>query len=342
MRLLKKEINKTWKKVLLGIFVLLFLLPQANKVHSQPKIIFDTDFGGDADDLGALAMLHHFIDKKACEVLAIMSWSNEQFAVSAIDAVNRFYKHPQIPIGTSVGIKAPIDWNYNKSIADHFPFQLNQNNVPNTTTLYRKVLAENADSSITIVTVGPLSNIKKLLESKGDSLSILDGAALIKKKVKQFVVMGGQFPSGKKEWNFDGNMPGVTKYVIEHLEVPIVFSGYEVGVYVLAGDIFNRIEKNTPLYIGFMHFSQFAPWVSHRFEGKILQNPTYDQTAVLYAVQGGIGLYWDKIDGGKCVADEFGGNTWIPGAASKHAYLKLKMDKGLLANMIESYMLGHF
>jgi len=47
--------------------------------QAQTKIIFDTDFGGDADDLGALAMLHHFVDKEECELAAIMCWSLQEY-----------------------------------------------------------------------------------------------------------------------------------------------------------------------------------------------------------------------------------------------------------------------
>ena len=36
--------------------------------RAQTRIIFDTDIGGDADDLGALAMLHHFVDSKECKL----------------------------------------------------------------------------------------------------------------------------------------------------------------------------------------------------------------------------------------------------------------------------------
>ena len=59
-----------------------------------------------------------------------------------------------------------------------------------------------------------------------------------------------------------------------------------------------------------MHFSKNAPWMKGRFEGSILNNSTFDQTAVLYAVRNGTGLYWDKVTGGECVPDEKGGNTW--------------------------------
>lgn len=51
------------------------------------------------------------------------------------------------------------------------------------------------------------------VESKGDIHSNFDGKTLISKKVKEFVIMGGQYPEGKKEWNFDGNMPGITNII---------------------------------------------------------------------------------------------------------------------------------
>jgi len=328
--------NKIKIKLLITISVL------SINSFCQTKIIFDTDFGGDADDLGALVMLHHFIDRQECSLLAIMCWSSEKYVVPAIDAVNTFYGHPDIPIGTRKDESYYVDWNYNKPIADNFQHKLDQNNVPDATTLYRKILSESYDSSITIVTVGPLKNIENLIKSHGDSISDLDGKSLIKRKVKEFVIMGGQFPYGKKEWNFDGNMPGVTRFVIKNIDAPIVFSGYEIGVDIKTGEIFNNYNKNTPLYIGFMHFSQNAPWIKMNFEGKILDNSTYDQTAVLYAVRNGVGIYWDKIEGGICEPDDVGGNKWFKKANSNHSYLSLTMEKEEFAKMIESIMLGEF
>lgn len=68
----------------------LFLYLFVPSILAQPKIIFDTNFGGDADDLGALAMLHHLMHEGECEILAVMCWSTEKYAVSAIDAVHRY------------------------------------------------------------------------------------------------------------------------------------------------------------------------------------------------------------------------------------------------------------
>jgi len=323
------------KSLQLLILLSLFELP----LFAQPKIIFDTDIGGDADDLGALAMLNTFIKRGDCELLAVMSWTLEENAVSAIDAVNRFYLHPNIPIGTRKGQTYKDETNYNRAITENFSFKLTHNNVPDATELYRKILSSANDKSITIVTVGPLANIENLIKSGPDKYSTLNGSELITEKVKEFVIMGGQFPKGKNEWNFDGDMPGVTKFVLENLTVPITFTGYELGSKIKTGEIFNHIDSETPLYKGFLYFSGHASWMKADFKGKILSNSSFDQTAVLYAVKGGVGIYWDKVTNGYCEADETGGNRWVKSKNSNQSYLKLKESPEVMATLIEVLML---
>ena len=309
---------------------------------AQVKIIFDTDFGGDADDLGALAMLQNLHKRGECNLLAIASWSTEQYVIPAMDAVNRFYKNPDIPMGVRLKESQHEAWNYCKPIADNLPYKLTNQDVPLALDLYRKVLSKQEDNSITIVVVGPLKNIMDLLQSPADKTSPLTGKELIHKKVKKFVVMGGQFPKGVNEWNFNGNMPGVTRYVLENLTVPVIFSGFELGVQIKTGSVFNEIDKNTPLYIGFRHFSENAPWMKENYKGKIMNNATFDQTAVLYAVRSGLGKYWDKVEGGRCVARENGDNNWISGEVTNHSYLVLKQNPQEMAQLIESIMLNKF
>ena len=307
-----------------------------------PRIIFDTDFGGDADDLGALAMLNNFVNKQECELMGVMCWNVEPFAVSAISAVNTFYGNPDIPIGTRKDTGEYIDWMHGKVLTENFPHQVNAESAPETTVLYRKLLAESADNEVVIVTVGPLSNIMRLINSEPDDLSPLNGLQLIERKVKEFVIMGGEYPSGEQEWNFDGNMPGVTKYVLENLTVPITFSGYELGVNLKTGEVFNEIDKESPLYKGFMHFSKYCPWLNDQFEGKIYDNATYDQTAVLYAVRNGVGDYWSRVEDGYCVADSTGGNEWKTATDTNHAYLKLIREQEDMATVIENFMINNF
>ena len=309
---------------------------------SQPKIIFDTDIGGDADDLGALAMLHNYVKRGDCELLAIMLWTTDEYAVPAVDAINRFYLNPNIPIGTRKDGTYTSETNYNKVIADNFEYKLTYNDVPEVVELYRKILATATDSSIIVVTVGPLLNIQRLIQSKADKYSPLNGSDLISKKVKEFVIMGGQFPKGNDEWNFNGNMPGVTKFVIDNLKVPIVFSGFELGASIKTGATFNNIDPETPLYKGFLYFSEHATWMKSQFKGKILNNATFDQTAILYAVNGGVDVFWEKITDGYCEADEKGGNRWVKKANSNHSYLKLIETPKFMEILIEAIMLNMF
>jgi len=53
------------------LIVLTFFLFTVFTGTAKVKIIFDTDFGGDADDLGALAMLHNLHNKGECELLGM-------------------------------------------------------------------------------------------------------------------------------------------------------------------------------------------------------------------------------------------------------------------------------
>lgn len=309
---------------------------------SQPKIIFDTDIGGDADDLGALAMLHNFVKNGDCELLAIMSWTTDEYAVPAIDAINRYYLHPNIPIGTRKDETYTSETSYNKTIADNFTYKLTYKDVPDATQLYRKILSAAENQSVTIVAVGPLLNIQRLLKSSGDNYSELNGSELISKKVKEMVIMGGKFPKGKNEWNFNGSMPGVTKYVIENLKVPIVFSGFELGEQIKTGETFNEIDKDTPLYQGFLYFSGHAPWMKDKYEGKILDNSSFDQSAVLYAVWDGTGLFWEKSKPGFCIAGENGDNKWKEDKNGNQSYLKLIESPEAMSIIIELIMLNRF
>ena len=82
--------------------------------------------------------------------------------------------------------------------------------------------------------------------------------------------------------------------------------------------------------------------MKQHYRGKILDNASYDQTAVLYAVRGGVGEYWDKVEGGRCVAEENGDNRWVEGEVTNHSYLVLKKPAGEMADLITAIMLNEF
>ena len=306
---------------------------------AQPKIIFDTDFGGDADDLGALSMMHGFHQNGEAELLAVMIWNREEYSVAGVDATNRYYGHPDIPIGVREGRYHSLDWNFSRAIARELPYERTNSDAPGAVDLYREILSGHDDNSVIIVTVGPLANIQNLLQSGPDHHSDLTGKDLFHQKVEKMVVMGGEYPTGRQEWNFWGNMEGVTRYVFDHVNVPVVFLGYEIGVRIQTGNVFNKLPEDHPLYLGFYHFSKYAPWMQERFTGEILNNATYDQTAVLYAVRGGIGEYWEKVEGGHNEIDPDGRNRWVDGEVTNQSYLRLLVQPNVLSRKIEELML---
>ena len=305
------------------------LVPAAESRPTEPtQIIFDTDFGGDADDLGAVAMLHYYADLGDIDLLAIVSWSHEEFALPALAAVNQFYGRPDMQLGVREVDPWQTDWNYNKVIADQFPYQTDTvNKAEPAVALYRRLLANAAPNSITIVTVGPLANIQNLLNSEPDAISGKTGAELVSAKVDQFVIMGGQFPEGitahGPEWNFDGNMQGVTQDVLETITRPIIFSGYEVGEALKFGAALNQHPHDTPLYVGYKYFSEHAPWMRQDYQGAVLDNSSFDQTAVMYAAINGVGEHWTLSARGKLTVDERGVGNWTEDETGNHRYLVL-------------------
>ena len=102
--------------------------------------------------------------------------------------------------------------------------------------LYRSTLAAAENSSINIISIGFLTNLADLLHSQPDTHSPLPGPDLISSKVRELVVMGGQYPSGW-EYNFGGADPSSAAYVLEHWprDVPVTFSGLELGADIWSG-----------------------------------------------------------------------------------------------------------
>ncbi|MEL6415825.1 MAG: nucleoside hydrolase [Pseudomonadota bacterium] len=312
----------------LGVCALIAACASYESAPQRAQVIFDTDFGGDADDLGAIAMLHYYADRGDLNLLAIASWSNETYALQSLAAVNQYYGRPKLQLGVRDTEPWRTDWNYTKILADQFPHDPEAVLAAQPAVmLYRQLLADAAPNSVTIVTVGPLANIRNLLRSEPDAISRLSGAALVDAKVDRFIIMGGQFPDGVTahgpEWNFDGNMKGVTQEVLANVQRPITFSGYEVGEALRYGAALNEHPKDTPLYVGYKYFSEHAPWMKQDYAGAVLDNASFDQTAVMVAAIGGEDRYWTLSEAGRLTVDEDGRGIWSASPAGNHRYLIL-------------------
>ena len=286
--------------------------------QAQKNVIFDTDMGPDCDDAGALAILHAMADKGEVKILAIASCISDVNSAATIDAINTYYGRPNIPIGAlkDVGFLAgPYGWI--KAVKE-FPNDLKSGaNAPDAVKLYRQTLAAQPDNSVTLISVGPLRNIKNLLQSSADSYSKLNGLELVAKKVKTYTLMGGQFFSGGSEWNM--NQDGIAaEYVINNFpsNIEMTFSQMHIGSNVRSGarlttetPVTNPIRKAYEIYSGI---------------GK--NNASWDQTAVLYAIRG-IGSHWTLGTNGYCYVNNTGYTDWQYTIDKNHSVIQWKSQE---------------
>lgn len=304
---------------------------------SPARIILDTDMGNDCDDAGALAILHALADNGEAEILGVICSSGANpYGPGTVDAINTFYGRPHLPLGAEQGDFGDPSQKYTQQVGtDTTTFGhtiIEKTDVPTALTVYRGLLAAAPDHSVTIVTIGHLKGLHDLLQSSGDSASSLDGLALVQRKVKEWVAMGGTYPQGR-EFNFNG--PGAapfTQYVVTHWPVKAVFSGAEIGHAIKTGEQLADLPENNPVRQSYYH------WTRYYHESWPYARPSWDQTAVLYAVRG-LSTYWTVHRSGSNSISNCGANTWQSSPDKNHSYLKPLADPNTVTSVIEALMI---
>lgn len=255
---------------------------------AQPvKVIFDTDMGNDVDDVVALDMFYKYLDAGKVDLLGIISSKREGGSVKFIDAMNTLYGYPNIPVGI---VKTYPEEGYvcEDKRLNYADYTVSKHNYKHTITdwdavedgykLIRKLLAAQEDKSVTFVTVGFSTNMARLLASKGDEYSPLDGKALMAQKANKVVIMAGNFHEKKKEYNIYKDHYAAVRFVAE-CPVPMYFTDYALGhstlyPYQTVESAFNYVE-NHPLVVSFNYYAKMP-----------YNRPLWDPTAVLFAVEG--------------------------------------------------------
>lgn len=218
------------------------------------NIIFDTDMGGDCDDVGALFILHGAVERGEARLLATMGCVSADAIAPALDGINTWFGRPEIPVGTLKDPGLLVGPHYTAELVRRFPHRSpNGKEYPDATSLYRQVLAKEPDGSVVIVAVGPLRNLANLLKSGADRASALDGRALVAKKVKRLDVMGGNYPptANKKdaEWNFKQD-PASAALVASDWPTPILFNG-EGGSTCSGRRVTYEMPEHNPLTVAY-------------------------------------------------------------------------------------------
>lgn len=240
---------------------LLIVLFNVSLLSAQPvKIIFDTDMESDVDDVAALAMLHGLADRGDAEILATISSSLNPWSAPTIDVINTYFGRPDIPIGNVKTKGVYRNSIYAKPLSEQFPQDIGLGEkVQEATSLYRRILSEQEDASVVIVTVGYLTNLSKLLSSEPDEISPLNGMELVKKKVKHYVCMGGRYPQEQDPGKWGNFKPDPEAVVHVTNEWPTLITFTTGGLFsnaIPTGKILftSKAEKGNPVSTAYKIF----------------------------------------------------------------------------------------
>lgn len=224
-----------------------------------PNIIFDTDIGNDIDDAEALDLLYKYQEEGSINLIGICINKKGEESFRFVDLMGIWYGHPDIPVGIthtedSTGCAAADCYTgavCAMKAGDGSPLFVtsgkDSNGVPEACRLYRKLLSEAEDNSVTIVSVGFFNNLSLLMDSGADEFSSLCGMELIKRKVKTLCIMAGRFFDERPEYNVVVDIPA-SKRVLEGWPTSMVIDPWELGMMVRypSGSIENDFDWGVP------------------------------------------------------------------------------------------------
>ena len=283
------------KKLLILAALAALCMPavRAQQTPAAPlRVIFDTDMGNDVDDPLALDMLYKAVDRGEIILLGILSSKDTEFSPRYIDMMNTWYGYPEIPVGrVRDGVVLKRD-DYARAVCESglFPRSRRDRDYGDPVTLYRR-----------------------LLESRGDKYSPLDGIELVKRKVKFCSVMGGSFgDKPRAEYNIVNDIPNA-KRLFALCPVPVAVVSLELG--------------KTVNYPGASIETDFA-WAGKHpmvegykaYRKMPYDRPTWDMMSVLYVLRPE--MFGVSEPGIICVDDQ-GYTYFTPTPRRKHTVLTL-------------------
>src|SRR3954464_1881864 len=140
------------------LLILFFTMPHVQAQKQKPvSIVFDSDIGPDYDDVGAITMLHAFADSGEAKILATVASDKYPNAAAVLSVFNTYFKKPNIPIGIvkGNGVNLADEQHWSDTLVAKYPHKIRSNDeAEDAVEVYRKVLSQQPDNTVTIVTVG--------------------------------------------------------------------------------------------------------------------------------------------------------------------------------------------
>ncbi|MBQ7839713.1 MAG: nucleoside hydrolase [Lachnospiraceae bacterium] len=313
---------------------------------SKTGILFDTDIGCDSDDAGALALILELMNAGECELLAVTHSTMCEAAGGCIEAILRYYGHPEIPVGTfsQKDCLQTKEWKdvYATDVAMQYDTRFKRDieagktggHYENTVKLMRKVLAK-ADEKVRFVVTGPLTSLKYLLLSRPDEYSELSGVELVRQKVECAVCMAGRFREqwadrkvwSDVEWNVKCDIKAGQE-VCELWPSELIFCSYEIGEKIITcGTLQTEGNPNNPARTCYEIRSR-------KTDHGAIGRASWDAATALYAIRPESG-YWNLHAYGKISVDEDGYTTFRDTADGKHTFMIEKMSDKEMETIID-------
>ena len=261
-----------------------FCLFTASACLADPvKLLIDTDFESDVDDVAALALAHAYVEAGQAEILGVAIAGKNPESAPAVHALNAYFGRPEIPVGVR---KEGVDRKsvYTGMLIREYPAEFDVEAAPDAVNLYRKILAAAEPKSVTVVSLGYLTNPAALLSTGPDEYSPLTGMELVKQKVKHYVCMGGAYPRQSKTGSW-GNFlpdPAAVKKVNADWPTPVIYTGgAEFSRMIMTGGPFmTAIPEGGMVREAYQLFFKKSSWA---------RGPTHhsaDLIAIAVAVEG--------------------------------------------------------
>lgn len=280
----------------------------ASAVAAPLPVIFDTDMESDVDDVAALAQLHVMADRGEVELLAVMVSGHNEWSAPCIDAINTFYGRPDLPIGLVSGKRGIYqDSLFAREVAEAFPqdFATKHEKIESAA-LYRRLLAKRKGPDVTIISVGDLTNLAALLDTKPNAGSPLGGTELVAAKVAHYVCMGSRYPAetkpGNGKWGNFRTDPESTREVNDRWPTMLTYTGG--GEFAESMSIGRKITKLDPKV-----WPVSLAYRSYLGKSGAQVRHTADSISVLVAVRG-FEPYFKVVDRGSNHIDAIGRNAW--------------------------------
>ncbi len=277
----------------------------SQRTTAVPRIIIDTDLSLWWDDATAVGMANTLEQQGKVRVLAIMSDIPNPTAVAAIDAIDTFYGHPDIPLGALPDSEVnTAPHGYSDKLANSLPHKVRSSrDVPDAVPLYRDILAKQPDHSVTIVAIGSYANLASLLSSKPGDGTQLDGRELISAKVEKTVIEDGIFPNDGASalTNQKLDLTAASDVVNGNWPTPIAWVDGTTGVATkVGGSLCSSVPGRNPMRIVYEAEFGCGPPGDGDWDGPTL----------LYATQGPGDLFSEMGQGGSAYINPEGGLSW--------------------------------